>query len=99
MKIEIPVFGIVLDGNIGPNEIVIDSVSFMDHVPFSEELPICISAIREKGKIVGCLDTTLFESEDMSEAMIEVCSYCLKKLATSVKDKMKLDLEIEALTS
>jgi|ERR1035437_6447302 hypothetical protein len=99
MKLGIPVFGIVLDGDISTQVIVIDRVSFMNHVPFTEEVPVCISALRENGKIVGCLDTTEFECADMGEALIEICSYCLKKLANTLKDRIHLKAEIDTLTA
>lgn len=99
MKLIVPIYGIILEGDFNPHEILVDNASFMPHHFLKEDVKVCISAIRENGKVVGCLDTTEFECEDMAMAMIKICGYCLEKLALTARDTILTKLEIEALTS
>ena len=99
MKLPIPVYGIILEGEFNPHEILVDSATFMPHHQMDDEVKVCISAIREKGKVVGCLDTLEFECEDMAIAMIKISGYCLEKLVLNARAVILTKLEIEALTS
>lgn len=99
MKMVIPMYGIILEGDFNPSVILVDSATFMPHHPMKDVVKVCISAIRENGKIVGHLDTTEFECEDLGMAMIKISGYCLEKLAISARDTILTKLEIEALTS
>lgn len=99
MKLAVSVYGIFLEGDFNHSVILVDSATFMPHHPMKEEVKVCVSAIRENGKIVGNLDTTEFECEDMGIAMIKISGYCLEKLAMSVRDTILTKIEIETLTA
>lgn len=98
MKYPISVFGIVLDGQITSSVIIIDRVTFMENKPFQTELEVSISALWENGKIIGVVDGAEFESESMSEALIEICTYCIRQMAYNLRDQISLKSEIEELT-
>lgn len=98
-----PLFGITFFGEIAPTEAIIESVT-MTRGPLTVELPVVIGIAKDNGEyhctaVVENGETLDITKDSMSDCLIEVGLFCLKKLAYLMADKFKVALEIEALTS